>query len=688
MQKLDKPKSRFNRIDKFLFYIFIILICFLPLPFGTNRPISWNLMNVAVATIAMVYILNIVICKLPHRFNFKYYQLTSLLFFIMIAWCFFQTTLYSSNLASSNLWSLASDALQKDVIKIISFDRYASIDNLLRIIAYGLIFYLAVNWGAKSKNASFAMKAILYASLLYGIYGFIIYVNGNDKVLFFKKRAYLESLSSVFINRNNYATYLGFSLIISLVFFFDKLFKNISEKTGKRAFIQSIQNIDKSGLIYFIASLFFLCLLLLTNSRAGIISSILGATFATCLMLFRHNLLKNKKIIIGLFLFFIILLITFIQLSNSNLIERLGQISRDLRDHIYINSFQAMMDNILIGVGLGNFGKIFYVYQDESLILLNLIIDDAHNSYLEMAVETGLPATIVFLSIFLILFTCVLKGSLKRKQNYIYPLIATCISVQLALHSMFDFSAEIPAISATYCLILAVGFAQSKSSKIKLHASYTKKIFSRYKLISFLSLSLSVALGYYSLNNYIVIKQQNPIDAKFKELKLGKVEFTNDDINHIIQMRKIAFEKSQNYQYLLDIGVANFYLANRNGSKNINGRRYLAFSKYYLTEYLTHAPSNSYAWLYLSYVNMLIGDDINQINKAYAMSIKTGEFQGTLIFTRLKITTLLYNYLTDENKEIFYEQIRTVNSRHKYRIKPYMKSDFAKEIMQKAIDDY
>ena len=56
-------------------------------------------------------------------------------------------------------------------------------------------------------------------------------------------------------------------------------------------------------------------------------------------------------------------------------------------------------------------------------------------------------------------------GVRRRQRDVIYPAVAVAAIVLVGVHSAVDFSLQIPAVGATFALILGVGCAQSCSTR-------------------------------------------------------------------------------------------------------------------------------------------------------------------------------------------------------------------------------
>ncbi len=75
--------------------------------------------------------------------------------------------------------------------------------------------------------------------------------------------------------------------------------------------------------------------------------------------------------------------------------------------------------------------------------------------------ELGWPAAAALYSgLALLVLRCVQGRSLEGRRA-VYPAVLASCSVLVAVHSLVDFSLEMPANAATYALLLGVGCAQA-----------------------------------------------------------------------------------------------------------------------------------------------------------------------------------------------------------------------------------
>src|SRR5690606_24211042 len=141
---------------------------------------------------------------------------------------------------------------------------------------------------------------------------------------------------------------------------------------------------------------------------------------------------------------------------------RMGELVENIvpRRQIYELALHAIGQRPLLGTGLGTFGQIFRMLRDEDFGPQEAAYDVVHNSYLELALEAGLPATAMLYLALLLFFLALLLGVRTRRRAVIFPCGGIATMAMLGLHAVVDFSLQIPAITATFAFICGVASAQ------------------------------------------------------------------------------------------------------------------------------------------------------------------------------------------------------------------------------------
>jgi len=314
-----------------------------------------------------------------------------------------------------------------------------------------------------------SLKMLTYAGLAYAVYGIIMQALDIQYVLWFEKWAYQGFVTSTFVNKNSYATYAGLGLLCSAGYVKEYFSEKYARKTKtikpapKNAWLQEL---DLKDLFHCFIPMIILGALILTSSRAGFLSMILGmVAFISALSLNQRH--RGHSWIISA-VAAVVLVVALVGIGGDTLLSRSNEqmLDSDMSTRVaaYKLELQAVADNPLFGSGLGTFENAFRLYRDSSLPLW---FQHAHNDYLEMAMELGLPATLSFLAAIAILVSCCIQGVWKRKRLGEIPAIGFAASVLVGVHATADFSMQMPAIAATYSALLGLGISQSWSGRGK-----------------------------------------------------------------------------------------------------------------------------------------------------------------------------------------------------------------------------
>ncbi len=446
-----------------MFRIFVFLVCLSPLPFGANRDWSANLFCLCFAGLALFSAIGSLFDRSNKIINVTNFRCALALFLVPIIWAALQASSWVPNDWVHPIWfemqGALLDSIEYKTSGYISVDPYRTKGALARLLSYGLVFFLSAHYCRRTANVYFLWKSLSIAGFLYATYGLIIYFGGFNKILWFDKWAYLPDLTSTFVNRNSFATYVGLTLLCCVAMTHRESQKGLSyglsTNFGKEYFVEK-------GLLRLwlpalsIAACF--TALLLTHSRGGFISTVIG------LFCFIVIIFLRKKGSLGYISFIGLLVVSICYfafiLSGDLLMIRFDQISLENSDRlkVYATLLHAIQENFWRGVGYGTFENSFRLYRESNV---QKFFDTAHNTYLENIFELGFwQALSLFCSVFFIFFNC-LKKVFHRNINWIYLATAISATVLVAVHSLVDFSLQIPAITFTYTALLGGAYAQS-----------------------------------------------------------------------------------------------------------------------------------------------------------------------------------------------------------------------------------
>ena len=355
------------------------------------------------------------------------------------------------------IWSEVEALIGQSVPQTISVNPTNTVTALMRLMAYSAVFILGYVCSQDSQSAWQNIRVFAYMSFAYAAYGVVVYFSGNEWLLWFPKWAYFGDLTSTFTNRNTYATFAGFGVICSLSLALREFTK--LKISRLKDIVDMPTNLVVKIYAYSITLLICLTALFLTHSRGGF----LATTVATITLVLTYAAIhRNKgtsKLIGGILL---VLIIAFVlSLSSDITLDRLFNTSLDgaIRDEAYRQILIGIEAAPLFGWGYGTFEEAFRPFYVPGLVGFSW--NYAHNTYLDVLFEIGIPASIVFFATFVVMGFVFIRGIVQRHRNRLLPLIGLAILVLSAAHAVVDFSNQIPAVAIAFAWLTGTAYAQS-----------------------------------------------------------------------------------------------------------------------------------------------------------------------------------------------------------------------------------
>lgn len=200
--------------------------------------------------------------------------------------------------------------------------------------------------------------------------------------------------------------------------------------------------------------------LVLCQSRGGWIAALAGGSI---LFLERARRQVSARQVVAGALVAATLAAFVVAAGGHQLAERAGSLQVDTlveeeatRIGLWRASVRMVADHPLRGVGVGGFRDAFQAYRPPGLVVAPR---HAHNDYLQVAVEGGLPALLLLLALVASLVRGLLAGrgeaqgahSLCRCQG------ALAVLVAVVVHAFVDFNGHIPANLGALALVLGTG---------------------------------------------------------------------------------------------------------------------------------------------------------------------------------------------------------------------------------------
>ena len=389
----------------------------------------------------------------------------ALLFLLVCAYAAFQAVPGLPPWLANPYWRLPAGMLGVVPYDSISVDPAATATALMRLLTYGAIFWLCLQSFRTVEQADRAMFAIALAAAAYSAYGLLMHLSGAGLILWYPKWAHLDSVTGTFPNRNHFATYTGLGLLCALAY----IARQLGAALNRRGRLVELFLHPRPRHFVIVATV-PICLLglVLSLSRAGSFSTLLA-----CLV-FLAGLAAHasgrRTLWLAVLVAFLAVAGLYIAIASAGLLERLALLfdpdAMEQRFPAYRLMLGAIADFPWLGFGYGTFEDVFKIYRAPPVVDY---FDAAHSTYLENAIELGLPAaTALWLSIGWLGLTG-LRAFRSRRSAWIYGWAATCATLLVGIHAAFDFSLQIPAVAIVYAAILGIGCGQSWSTERRPH---------------------------------------------------------------------------------------------------------------------------------------------------------------------------------------------------------------------------
>ncbi len=211
----------------------------------------------------------------------------------------------------------------------------------------------------------------------------------------------------------------------------------------------------------------------LSGSRAGMAAFVAQMIMLGALLVRKRDAGWKQPLLLGAFL--VVMIAFLVWLGGNELTRRLAsihseaqaEISGGVRLSIDRDSLHMLLKKPLLGWGLGTFPV---VYPEFRSFYSTFVVNQAHNDYLQLLVETGLAGFGIAVWFLVVVFRQA-AGKLKnwtQTATGAMTMAALLGCVGILVHSFFDFNLQIPANAALFyvlCAIAACGPLQESTRK-------------------------------------------------------------------------------------------------------------------------------------------------------------------------------------------------------------------------------
>ena len=463
--------------DRWIFGGLLLLLLWLPLPWGSHTVLTSHIANLAALALLSLWLLLAAAGKVHgprHRGDLMW---PVLFWALWLGWIALQCAPLPMDTVAAVSPRAAEAATTAAAITGLTADARLSIAPALSLLELELslgyfALYLLVLFTVRNESRA---RAVLFTLVLSGAfqaaYGSAMVLSDAELGgLFQPKRSYLGNATGTFINRNHLAGYLELTAAMGLALILADL--------GRGGLSGSISRRLRGFVELFFSTKFRVRVLLvviaiglvLTRSRMGNVAFFSSLAVTGLLFVFFKERRHFWKAVL---LFASIVVIDIAVVSNwyglQKVAERLeatgeGDQSTQIRLIFNNEAHRAIEPYWLTGSGLGTFAPAYEALKTPDM---RWYFDFAHNDYAQFLIETGvIGITLLGLLVGIHLTHC-LRVLMARRQRLPVAIAAGTLMAlaALALHTTVDFNLQIPANAATLCVILGLAASVSTRSK-------------------------------------------------------------------------------------------------------------------------------------------------------------------------------------------------------------------------------
>ena len=337
---------------------------------------------------------------------------------------------------------------------------------ILKWLAYASVFFLAATFIPRDAGGTNWVRALFMAVFIIGfaeaVYGLYNYFNQSPYLLWFTKEYYKDSVTGTYVNRNHFAGLMNVCILVSAGLFVS----HIGLRTRARRFRTALVNIlssEKSLLMYFLflGLIVMVLALIFSMSRMGQFSLASGVAFVVLLYSIGAVAGKARRtqfLPLVLFAVLSVGLLWGLWKGLAPVEDRWQALEANYENRALVwQTTQKLIGNFpLTGTGLGTYELAYPPYKPQEYGAL--IMDHAHNDYLELLSEVGLIGFIPWLGFFL-LFVVFSIHAWHKRRNRFSRFVGPCslaAAVATLVHSLADFNLQIQANAMLLFLIMGL----------------------------------------------------------------------------------------------------------------------------------------------------------------------------------------------------------------------------------------
>jgi putative inorganic carbon (HCO3(-)) transporter len=453
------------KAEKPLFLLLLLLLAWIPVPLGSNRPWAWSVLEIACFALMAAWLALWAAGRVdaPPALRRAWPAFAILALWLLeqalhlvpmpVAWI----AVLSPEAAKMHL---ATDALGiQPAFTTLSVDAFATRTALLKGLAYACLFALTLALvGSRARLLTLA-RVLVYWAVALSVVAVLMHLAGVRASFFGTVIDHGAKASGPFVNRNHFAGYLEMTLSLGI----GLLIAGLSDRRAsswKRFFANAIDWVLSPKMVLRLALCILVVALTTTHSRMGnaaFFSSMLVAG-AIGITLSRHATRNTVILLASLMIIDVAIVGSWFGVERlAQRIQETTALDVEQREEPAAYTLGMIRDYPVFGAGPGSFYAVFPRYRPETVAAF---YNHAHNDYAEIAAESGVLGLGISGAFVIVSLGAALRAQWLRRDPLMRGMSFACIMgvTAILIHSWVDFNLQIPANAAYFMVLLALGW--------------------------------------------------------------------------------------------------------------------------------------------------------------------------------------------------------------------------------------
>lgn len=450
---------RISRLNQIAGLCLVALVLLSAVPLASNRPVWWAIWGAVLGFGGALYYARSAMVAANRASQTSHFRTAFIVAAVVPVWAVLQC-LPIGWLVPNWIASLPAVVPPDAYPASLSLMPSASLFGALRLASYLLFVALVLEVATRSDRIELLARILFYGIAAHGVWALVALNLLNDFVFWGEKRDYLGAATGTFVNRNSFATFQGFGIILGIALLMAPKMGPKLRRSRPEGFLgpENLMRMWNWGLV-----LAMVLALLATQSRLGTAATAVGAMLTFTLMRIKSG---EHVVRAGLRAGAIILALGVVAtiMVGTGLMDRMLYVELEgaSRLEIYRQALGMLADRAVTGFGLDTFAMAFQLYRADPLMQQGMF-DLAHNSYITNWVEMG----VIVGSLPLVALAMALRaviGNLRLSDSRAAAVPAASLGVLVlgAIHSLGDFSLEIPANVFAFLFLLGLGMSKRR----------------------------------------------------------------------------------------------------------------------------------------------------------------------------------------------------------------------------------